>query len=345
MTLVADKPIHTLQSRHILPAFLCLLLLGCGSGETPHQLAGATMGTSYHLTWIERDAAPSPEAVSTAIENILESVNDSMSTYRPQSEISRFNRLSVGEWFVVSEDFYQVFTMARAVSVASAGAFDVTVAPLVNLWGFGPAGVNELPLPADIQAGLAQVGQSRIELDDQRRALRKQAPSQLDFSSIAKGYGVDLLAAWLEGQGITDYLVEIGGEIRVAGQSPRAGPWRIAVEKPDPMLREVTTTLELSAAAVATSGDYRNYFEHEGVRYSHSIDPRTGWPVRHDLVSVTVVHQSTALADAWATALTVLGTEAALSTAVEQGLAVYLISRDGETFRVQKTPEIDAWLR
>jgi thiamine biosynthesis lipoprotein len=303
------------------------------------------MGTSYHLTWTERGEVPSPAVVSGAVADILESVNESMSTYRPQSEISRFNRLPVGEWFPVSEDFYQVFIMSRAVSLASAGAFDVTVAPLVNLWGFGPDGENPMPTPVAIEAALSQVGQGRVEMDEQGRALRKRAPLQLDFSSIAKGYGVDLVAAWLEGQGIRDYLVEIGGEIRVAGQSPRADPWRIAVEKPDPMVRAATTTLELSAAAVATSGDYRNYFEHEGVRYSHSIDPRTGWPVRHDLVSVTVVHQSTALADAWATALTVLGTEAALSTAVEQDLAVYLISRDGETFRVQKTPEIEAWLR
>lgn len=300
------------------------------------------MGTSYHITWIDGAA---PAEVSAAVETILESVNASMSTYRPQSEISRFNRQPVNEWIEVSDDFYRVFEMSRGVSRASAGAYDVTIAPLVNLWGFGPEASTELPAPELITAGLSQVGEARIEIDERGTALRKRAPVQLDFSSIAKGYGVDRVVDWMDGRGMSNYLVEIGGEIRVKGQSPRGGPWRIAVEKPDPMVRESTATLELSQGAVATSGDYRNYFEHDGIRYSHSIDPRTGWPVRHQLVSVTVVHESAALADAWATALTVLGAEAALRTAREQGLAVYLISRDGDAFSVKKTPEIDALLR
>ncbi len=303
------------------------------------------MGTTYHLIWTERGDVPAAAPVSAAVEDILERINAGMSTYRPDSEISRFNQQPVGQWFTVSEDFYQVFVMSRSVALASDGAYDVTVAPLVNLWGFGPAGVTGMPEPAAIEAALLTVGQSRIEIDAQRRALRKLAPLQVDFSSIAKGYGVDAVALWLERQGIVDYMVEIGGEIRVAGMSPRLRPWRIAVEKPDPMVRAVTVTLEISGQSVATSGDYRNYFEHEGVRYSHSIDPRSGYPVRHDLVSVTVVHESTALADAWATALTVLGSEAALRTAQAEQLAVYLISRDGDDFKVQKTPEIDAWLR
>jgi len=344
MTLVAKPALFISASRHILSAFLCLLLLACGGPQT-QQLAGATMGTRYHLTWTERGDAPGPEQVAVAVEDILERINASMSTYRPDSEISHFNQLPVGQWFAVSEGFYQVFVMSRSVSLASGGAYDVTVAPLVNLWGFGPTGVTDMPAPEVIKAALSEVGLSHIEVDDGQRALRKLSPVQLDFSSIAKGYGVDLLALWLEQQGIVDYMVEIGGEIRVGGMSPRATAWRIAVEKPDPMVREVTATLEISGLAVATSGDYRNYFEHEGVRYSHSIDPRTGWPVRHDLVSVTVVHESAALADAWATALTVLGREAALRTAQSQQLAVYLISRDGDGFQVQKTPEIDAWLR
>jgi thiamine biosynthesis lipoprotein len=348
MTLVADIFTVKHPSRHILPAFLCLLcllMMACGTSPAPQQLTGSTMGTTYHVTWLDRGNAPAPVAVSAAMEAILEAVNASMSTYRPDSEISTFNALPVDQWLLVSADFYQVLEMSRTVSLASAGAYDVTIATLVDLWGFGPNKTSQPPSPAAIAAGLSQVGLSRIEVDEQRRALRKRAAVQLDFSSIAKGYGVDLLAAWLDSQGIVDYLVEIGGEIRVRGLSPRGGPWRIAVEKPDPMVRESTVTLELGDSAVATSGDYRNYFEHEGVRYSHTIDPRTGWPVRHQLVSVTVVHETAALADAWATALTVLGTDAALRTATEQGLAVYLISRDGEAFTVQKTAEIEGLIR
>jgi thiamine biosynthesis lipoprotein len=345
MTLVANIFTAKLPSRHILPAFLCLLLLACEQAATPHQLSGSTMGTSYHMTWLDNGLAPSPESVSVAVEDILQAVNASMSTYLPDSEISRFNRLPVDQWLVVSDDFIQVLLLARQVSQASAGAYDVTIGPLVDLWGFGPARHSEVPQPVAVEAALGQLGLARIEIDEPRRALRKRAPVQLDFSSIAKGYGVDLLVEWLQRQDIADFLVEIGGEIRVAGLSPRGDPWRIAVEKPDPMVRAATVTLELGEGAVATSGDYRNYFEHQGVRYSHSIDPRTGWPVQHELVSVTVVHENTALADAWATALTVLGTEAALDVAAKQGLAVYLISRDGDGFRVEKTPEIEASLR
>jgi thiamine biosynthesis lipoprotein len=330
------------KSRLLVPAFLCLLLAACSGPDAALQLSGSTMGTSYNLTWIAAADSPGQASVQVAVENELERINASMSTYREDSEISKFNATAVGEWFPVSEDFMAVFLLAREVSSASGGAYDVTVGPLVNLWGFGPQMGDVVPAEADIAIALAQVGESWLEV--KQLTLRKKRPLELDFSSIAKGYGVDILAGWFDQHGLSDYLVEIGGEVRVSGNSPRGGPWRIAVEKPEALQRELMATLAISNVAVATSGDYRNFFERDGVRYSHSIDPRTGRPVQHELVSVTVVHESTALADAWATALTVLGPQVALETARREQLSVLLISRVGEVFRVEKTPAIEPWL-
>lgn len=357
----------------LLVALVVVLLAGCGE-PPPEQvrLTGATMGTRYHITWMATRHHPSAEDVHLGVEAVLEEVNASMSTWRDDSEISRFNAGPPGGWVEVSTAFANVFEMARTVSEASGGAYDVTVAPLVDLWGFGATGrgaagtgatgrgaagpgatgadtasadaiddievEDSVPAQEAIDEAMARVGQHRVEFDRQRPALRKTAELSLDFSSIAKGYGVDRVAEWLESRGIQRYLVEVGGEIRVAGANPHGVPWRIAVEKPDATTREVVATVRLEDAAIATSGDYRNFFEVDGVRYSHTIDPRTGRPVRHDLVSVTVIHTSATMADAWATALTVLGTDAALAAAQKEELAVYLISRDGDGFRAQSSP-------
>ncbi len=341
-----------LRSRRWSPASLFLglafsLLAGCA--EPPPEtlrLTGATMGTRYNITWLSGAGQPAPEAVHAGVEAVLEAVNASMSTWRDDSEITAFNAAPAGEWFALSSDFAEVFEMARAVSEASYGAYDVTVAPLVNLWGFGAAGMgDEVPADEAIAEARAKVGQQRLDFNREQPALRKPAGMTVDFSSIAKGYGVDRVARWLEEQGIGRYLVEIGGEIRVSGLNPRNEPWRIAVERPQPGERAAQAAVTLHNAAVATSGDYRNFFEVDGVRYSHSIDPRTGAPVRHDLVSVTVIHESATMADAWATALTVLGSERAMETALNEELAVYFISRHGDEFRASSTPAMAPLLR
>ena len=340
---------------------LLVFLQACGSAE-PERLSGQTMGTRYHVTWLSASGQPDREAVRAAVEGALESVNASMSTYRDDSEITAFNRAPAGQWVSVSEDFMAVFNMARRVSEASGGAYDVSVGPLVDLWGFGPdgkPGADRVPSVAAIAEARRGVGQGALRVDPKRGALLKEAPRELDFSSIAKGYGVDKVAGRLAELGIGNYLVEIGGEIRAAGVSHRGTPWRVAIERPGPFLSAATfgaaspaplATLELSDRAVATSGDYRNFFEVDGHRYSHSIDPRTGWPVAHNLVSVTVLHESAALADAWATALTILGPTEAMRVAADNGLAVYLVSATGGDLQegdlqVQKTPAIDPWLR
>lgn len=322
-----------------------LLLHGCGQSQLPLQLSAPTMGTSYHVTITRQNAVVDADVLRSDIETLLEEINASMSTYREDSEISHFNRAASGEWQPVSHDFIQVFLLARSVTSASEGAYDVSIAPLVDLWGFGPQMGDSVPADDVIARLLAQVGEQQVEVDELGMRLRKASALQLDFSSIAKGYAVDQLAELLNRGGVTDYMVEIGGEVRVLGSNPRGEAWRIAIEQPRIGGGAPLAVLALSNAGIATSGNYRNFFEVAGVQYSHSLDPRTGWPVQHELVSVTVVHPQVALADAWATALTVLGPENALRIATEQGLAAYLVIASGAEFVVRKTPAIEDYLQ
>lgn len=324
--------------------FATVLLAACGD-TAPSQLAGATMGTTWHVSYIATDEVPDAEHLQRGIEAQLERVNDSMSTYRTDSEISRFNAFATDTWFTSSADFFHVLTTALDIGRKSEGAYDVTVAPLVNLWGFGPAGfVDEPPSPQHVAQLLALVGQRHIRVDADNRGVMKESALSVDFSSLAKGYAVDQLADWLLAQGVTRFMVEVGGEMRLSGLSGRDDPWRIAIESPDSGARAVAVTVSLTDVAVATSGDYRNYFEADGRRYSHAIDPRTGYPVAHDLVSVTVVHANCMIADAWATALTVLGAERAMAVAQAQGLAVYFIHRGDDGYVHSHTPLFSRYL-
>ncbi|MBN7798397.1 FAD:protein FMN transferase [Parahaliea mediterranea] len=313
---------------------LALVLAGCGSGAGEAvRLDGRTMGTTWSVTYSPAGGAPPAESVREALQARLDGVNASMSTYRDDSEITRFNGAPVGEWFTVSEAFLTVLGAALDIGARSEGAYDVTVAPLVDLWGFGPgAGAGGVPDAAAIAALRPQVGQRYLEIDRAASRVRKTRAVSVDFSSIAKGYAVDELARYLLGQQIADFLVEVGGEMRLSGSSPRGDAWRIAVEQPTAGARAPAVALRPGDAAVATSGDYRNFFEMDGRRYSHSIDPRSGYPVAHDLVSVTVVADTAMVADAWATALEVLGAEDAMRVANAQALAVYFIRRQGDDF-------------
>ena len=332
-----------------LPLLLAILTLlaGCAQRDSQLKLSGQTMGTTWHITMMmPAGSGLQQQTLQAGVESSLEAVNASMSTYREDSEISRFNASPVGEWFEISSDFYQVLSAAMAVGWQSGGAYDVTVGPLVNLWGFGPPGqVPEPPSTEAIAAAMAKVGQDHLRVDGEAYRLYKDADVYLDFSSIAKGYAVDEIARWLSAQGIEHYLVEVGGEMRLSGLSPRGDSWRIAIEQPQAATFDIARAIQLQNVGVATSGDYRNYFEVDGVRYSHSIDPRNGRPVAHELVSVTVVHPSTMMADAWATALTVLGAEEAWSVAQSRGLAVYLIQRDGEGFASRYTEAFAPYLQ
>ena len=313
--------------------FAVLSLAACTPEQAAVQLSGVCMGTTWHVTYIEPPAGSDQEALQRGIEQRLEQVESSMSTYREDSEITRFNASAPHRWFEVSSDFYTVLSTAMVVGRESHGAFDVTVAPLVDLWGFGPGRVVDVPPEQELIAQLvSQVGQDNLRLDGESRAVMKLTELSLDFSSLAKGYAVDLVSLWLLEQGVGRFLVEVGGEVRLSGASGRGDPWRLAIEQPESGRRSIATAISLTDVAVATSGDYRNFFEVDGRRYSHSIDPRTGRPVEHDLASVTVVHPSAMLADAWATALTVIGAEQGMMVAQAQGLAVYFIRSSGGEF-------------
>ncbi len=340
------------RKSHCTQWLFCILLLflaGCSREDSGVRLSGSAMGTGWNVTYVRPDRdAPDPDEVRRGIAEELERVEQSMSTWRPDSEISRFNRAPAGQWFPLSDSFIEVLQIALEVGEASGGAYDVTVAPLVDLWGFGAGRAGnrfEAPDPQAVRALLGTVGQNLLELDRERSRLRKAVDGlALDFSSVAKGYGVDRVAQWLAAQRLTDFLVEVGGEVRVMGKSPRRDAWRIAIERPELARGGVAAAIEVSDAAVATSGDYRNYFELDGRRYSHSIDPRTGFPVTHDLVSVTVVDSSAAVADAWATALIVLGAEQAARLAQQRGLAVYFIRRTDDGFSSSHTPAFGPYL-
>ncbi|MFV0277047.1 MAG: FAD:protein FMN transferase [Parahaliea sp.] len=309
------------------------------------KLGGPTMGTSWSATYLPGAESEPDNTLAAGLQATLDAVDASMSTYRDDSELRRFNRAEVGIWQPVSAEFLKVLAAALAIGAASEGAYDVSVAPLVNLWGFGPGrGAAKPPAPERIAELRAQVGQQYVEVDTAMQRVRKTRPLSLDFSSIAKGFAVDQMAGYLQAQQIKDFLVEVGGEMRLAGYSPRGDRWRIAIEQPTAGARAPAVALSLREVGLATSGDYRNFFEWEGQRYSHSIDPRSGYPITHDLVSVTVLAASTMEADGWATALEVLGGDDAMRVASARGLAVYFIRRQGDDFVASHTAAFTPYL-
>lgn len=326
----------TPRARVLLPIFLVVLValtarsLWCASPARTH-LAGETMGTTWAATLNAPGLGPEARArARTAIEGALDGVNDRMSTWEPDSELSRFNRHASTEPFALSASTLHVLELGRRVSERTGGAFDVTVRPLVALWGFG-AGArlpgNE-PAAEELQTRRERVGYRLVELDPDAGTARKLDPAvECDLSAIAKGFGVDEAARALLGLGHANFLLEVGGEVRAQGERPGGGPWRLAIEKPDPDGRAVHAVVPLSNLAMATSGDYRSFYEAGGERRSHIVDPRTGRPVTHGLASVTVVHPDAVLADAWATALAVLGLDAGSALAEAEGISAYLISR------------------
>lgn len=324
----------TIFRSKIAACLLAGLISACSFSEPTEvrTLFGYSMGTSYSIKLVATQSEA--DRLGADIRASLDDVDNAMSTYLPRSELSRVNNAPVGEWVPVSAMTYDVVEMALAVAETTDGAFDPTVGPLVDLWGFGPKPrTDQVPDEAAIAEQLARVGWQAIELRKEGLQIRKTQPRQLDLSAIAKGYAVDRVADRIEAAGFTDYLVEVGGELRFSGTKPGGLAWRVAIETPDSGERSVYRILEVAQGAMATSGDYRNYFEQDGVRYSHTLDPATGYPISHDLVSVSVITDSSALADAYATAFMVMGTEAAIELSNELDLSVYLLRKTDPGFR------------
>jgi thiamine biosynthesis lipoprotein len=333
--------------RRLAPCCLCLglLLSGCDDASGYHVYPGQTMGTAYRVF------ARCPVNVHNLIEVELAAVNAEMSTYQSDSILSQFNAAERDTWFPVSSELLGVLQVAQQLSEESQGAFDVTVGALVNLWGFGPAkfGLADdaaVPSASAVRSALMRVGFEKLRLQSSPPALMKLADIYVDLSAIAKGHGVDRLAARIGEAGCGDYMVEIGGEVLVRGVNPQGQHWRIGIEVPDPRrVGGVHRVLGLRSAAVATSGDYRNYVEHAGKRYSHTIDPRTGSPISHGLASVTVVHKSALLADGYATLLNVLGPEAGWALAEAQNLPALFLVRKENGFDERYTAAMQPFLR
>ncbi|MEI8595011.1 FAD:protein FMN transferase [Photobacterium sp. Hal280] len=313
---------------------MALVVSGCSEQRQLIHLTGSTMGTYYSIKLIEQEGLPSEVALQKEIDRRLELVNDQMSTYREDSELSQFNQHRSSEPFEVSADTATVVQEAVRLAKLTDGALDVTVGPLVNLWSFGPeARPDVVPTDEELDARRQEVGIEHLKVEG--NALVKDLPGlYVDLSSIAKGYGVDVVADYIASLGVNDYLVEIGGEIRLKGKNLEGVPWRIAIEKPtEDGSRSIQEVVEPGEMAVATSGDYRNYFEENGVRYSHLINPITGKPITNRVVSVTVMHPKCMTADALATAFSVMGEEKAIALANQENWPVLLIVSTDEGFK------------
>ncbi|SEA78162.1 thiamine biosynthesis lipoprotein [Desulfuromusa kysingii] len=311
-------------------------------------LSGTTMGTSYHIKLAPAEGQKfNPKTIKAKIDERLSVIDHLMSTYKEDSDISKFNRAAVDSWMTVSTETMTVINEAQKISQLSHGAFDITIGNLVNLWGFGPTiNIYELPDEKIIQALLPQVGYNKLEVQLSPPKIRKRSESvYLDLSGIAKGYAVDAVARLLVQNNIENFLVEIGGEIITHGHKQQQQTWVIGIESPVGGERVVRKRLHLPDVAMATSGDYRNYFEHEGVRYSHTIDPVTGYPIRHALASVTVIDRSCMRADALATAITVLGPDKGLEFATTHQLAVYMLVKQGDRFIEQHSSAFEPYLK
>jgi len=324
---------------------LALFLLGaCGTNVAPEvELAGNTMGTQFSVKLAAGDAVNDAVQLEKDIKASLAHVEQMMSTYLPGSEISQFNGNTSTDWQGVSEEFCLSVEEALAISALTGGSFDITVGPLVNLWGFGPGDVIDEP-PADesISMMLESTGYKHLQTDCSQPALKKNiAELALDMSASGKGYATDRVADILDAAGIENYLVEVGGELRLRGHNADNAKWAIGIEAPLPNQRRPHTIVHLSDTAMATSGDYRNYFEVDGKRYSHTIDTHTGRPVTHSLASVTVIDDEGFCADALATALLVLGPEAGMELATRESMAVLFLLRTDSGIEELSTPAFE----
>ena len=323
--------------------YLCAFT-GCQRQPPPeiqeYLIEGPTMGTTYMVKIAESSREMSPlrlEKIESSIHSELEHLNALMSTYLEDSELSRFNRFhQIDVFFPLSEETLEVFRLSQEISEMSGGAFDITISPLVNAWGFGPGGKpSRLPDEPLLENIRNKVGYHLLELGG--NGARKHHPElTVELSAIAPGYAVDRIAHALEQLECRHFMVELGGEIRAKGHNAQGNFWRIGIEKPITTGREVQRVVRLNNQSLSTSGDYRNYIEQDGVRLSHTIDPATGRPISHNLASVTVVADNCAWADGVATALMVMGPEKGMALAEQQGIAAYFIIRKSPEGFVEK---------
>jgi len=308
------------------------------------SLGGTTMGTTYSIKIVPTKNKFEPTNIQSEIDIILLNVNKQMSTYIKDSEISVFNSSDDTSWIEVSKDFAKVINYAMEISEHTDNYYDITIGPIVNLWGFGPEAVPMIvPKDSAISHVKLNTGIQYLTIDLQTSRIKKNiAELYCDLSSIAKGFGVDKVSMLLDEIDIDRYMVEIGGEVRTKGKNAKNENWKIGISTP--LSNGLQKIVSISNLSVATSGDYLNYFEKNGVRYSHLINPKTGKPINHNLASVTVVHPQCAKADAYATAINVMGPKIGYKFALEKKLPIFMIVREGNSFIEKMTPQFEEYI-
>jgi FAD:protein FMN transferase len=333
----------------VICSLILTMTLTCSRKSQLETIAfsGATMGSTFSIKIVDSKKRSSDykESLKADINNVLSRVNMQMSTYLKESEISQFNSYTGTDWFGISEDLAKVLQKSVQVSQESGGAFDITIGPIVNLWGFGPEGTWErVPTPEEIESRLKIIGYKHLTTRSNPPAAKKELPGiYCDIGAIAPGFGVDQVAELFESKKIVNYMVEIGGEIRTAGTNAEYKPWRIGISTPDDK-NGIEKVILLSNSSVSTSGDYRSYFEKDGVRYSHTMDPNTGKPITHKLASITVICKKCMDADAYATAIDVLGPEKGYEFAVKHKLPIFMLVKTADGFKEVMTPDFAAFL-
>lgn len=321
---------------------------GCSNGPRVHAFSGAIMGTTYSVKLIEGglpsfDNAYVLNAAEALSYEALVQVDEALSTYKESSDLMRFNRSDVGSVFKMGDEMRDVTELSLEILKASDGFFDPSIGALISAWGFGALASDSSPSDDQVKVLLAESGMRFVKVVGGAE-IKKVGMGFIDYSAIAKGYGVDKVAEALYSLGFENFMVEVGGEVRVAGHNAERSPWRLGIEQPDILDRKAYNVAHISDVSMATSGDYRNFIDGPKGRHSHTINPQTGYPVSNEVASVSVIMKDCASADAWATALLAMGKERALGVAQDQGLAAFFIFRDKDGFRSHATAKMLAYL-
>ena len=328
-----------------------VLLSACGPAKESQQVVviqGKTMGTYYRVSMVGLDKSREAD-LRAQIEAQLKEDDHQLSTYKEDSVLSRFNQYNGNQPQPISAGMADAIITSLRIGQKTGGAMDITVGPLVNLWGFGPQKEPvKMPTQQQIDAAKAEIGLQHLQVTQQMNGayLQKDLPGMyVDLSTVGEGYATDHLARLVEGNGISNYLVSVGGAVVSRGKNPQGTTWQVAIQKPTDKEDAVQAIVDLQGMGISTSGSYRNYYELDGQRLSHIIDPATGRPITHKLVSATVIAPTALEADGWDTGLMVLGTKKALALAEKEHLAVYLITKEENGFKVSMTPQFKAYLR